>query len=352
MRPVSPRGSRRARLAFTLIELLVVIAIIAVLIGLLLPAVQKVREAAQRTACQNNLKQIGLAFHNYHDATGSLPPVRAHGGPGYVTWAVIVLPYMEQQSLFSKWNTSRGYASTTQPVAARQAEVKSYFCPARRGPGEGLSKLEDLYVTDPGPPPKITAVEPLQPRFSIAQNPEGALGDYAACVGDMRGTPNNPNAQNWFNTSSNGMIIIGTATPAPGTTASPETVISWSSNTNLNNIPDGTSNSLMVGEKHVPVGMHGNVRVGDGSIYNGSWTCFSGRIAGIEDPLANGPTDITPSTGIIDGIYARKFGSYHTGVCQFAFGDGSVRAIRNSIDTANLRRLAVRNDGEASTFVE
>jgi prepilin-type processing-associated H-X9-DG protein len=109
---------------------------------------------------------------------------------------------------------------------------------------------------------------------------------------------------------------------------------------------------FLVGEKHVPINMFGRAKVGDGSIYNGSWTCFAGRIAGIEDPLATGPNDITPSAGIADGIYARKFGSYHTGVCNFVFGDGSVRAIRNSIDTTNLRRLAVRNDGEVLTVID
>jgi prepilin-type N-terminal cleavage/methylation domain-containing protein len=350
VRPNSPRVRPIRRSAFTLIELLVVIAIIAVLIGLLLPAVQKVREAAARTACQNNLKQIGLAFHNYHDATQSLPPVRVHGGPGYATWAVLILPYMEQQSIFSMWDVSRGYAAQTN--AARQAEVKSYFCPTRRGPGRGLSTAENWYVLDATPPPTITVNGALQPRFSAAQNPPGALADYAACVGDMRGSPNNPNQQNWFNVRSNGAIIVGTATPNVSNTAAPTTAITWKSNTNIQAIADGTSNTFLVGEKHVPAGMTGRAKVGDGSIYNGSWTCFAGRIAGIEDPLANGPNDTTPSGGIVDGIYARKFGSWHTGVCQFAFGDGSVRAIRTSIDTANLRRLAARDDGEVITITD
>jgi prepilin-type processing-associated H-X9-DG protein len=165
----------------------------------------------------------------------------------------------------------------------------------------------------------------------------------------MRGTPNNPNAQNWFNTNSNGAIIIASPTPAPATNPPPAANVvipTFRSNTGLAAITDGTSNTFMVGEKHVPTGMFGRAKVGDGPLYSGAWTCFAGRIAGIEDPLALGPTDITPSGGIVDGIFARKFGSYHAGVCQFVFCDGSVRAIRNSIDTANLRRLAVRNDGQ------
>ena len=346
---MSSSQARRHRAGFTLVELLVVIAIIGILIALLLPAVQAAREASRRSACQNNLRQIGLAAQNFHDSRKAFPPLRLAGGDGWATFWVMILPYVEQGSLATTWDLTKRYSQQT--VQARQIQVPSYYCPSRRS--SGLSIAQNFYVTDASPPPAINSAEGLQPRFSTANNASGATGDYAACVGDMRGTPNNPNAQNWFNTNSNGAIIIGTPTPTVATN-SPQTLVltTWSLNVRFNDIRDGSTSTILAGEKHVPNGMFGNLKVGDGPIYSGAWSAFPGRIAGIEDPLARSATDITPSGGIVDGIYARKFGSWHPGVCQFVFCDGSVRALRTTIDLANLRRLAVRNDSEAITYVE
>jgi hypothetical protein len=147
---------------------------------------------------------------------------------------------------------------------ARETHIKTYYCPARRGP-EVLSVMET-----------VKGVATTDTRYL-----PGALGDYAACVGTY-------NNSLWPFQNANGAIIQA-ATYNTTTGA-------FTSGTNLTTIADGSSNTLMVGEKHVPVGGFGRGPYGDGSIYNGIEAVYSGRIAGREDPLALGPTDQAPST--------------------------------------------------------
>jgi prepilin-type N-terminal cleavage/methylation domain-containing protein len=172
MRPEST-GRRRA---FTLVELLVVIAVIGILIGLLMPAVQKAREAANRISCANNLKQIGLAMHHYHVDYGKLPPRARLAGPcdanngAGATWAVLIMPYLEQDNLYNQWNvTSRYY---DQNDAARRASVRIYFCPTRRSAGSA-------------PASSTSGDQVILADGSLESNVPGALGDYAVNLGTM-----------------------------------------------------------------------------------------------------------------------------------------------------------------------
>jgi prepilin-type N-terminal cleavage/methylation domain-containing protein len=155
-----PPGRRRA--GFTLIEMLVVIAIISILVGLLLPAVQKAREAASRLSCLNNLKQLNLALHLYHDDYGTLPQARV--GPQHATWAVLILPYIEQQNLHRQWQLDRTYYQ--QSDTARLTQVPLFFCPSRRAAST--------------PPRASISGDVLD---DAAPHVPGVLSDYAVCVG-------------------------------------------------------------------------------------------------------------------------------------------------------------------------
>jgi prepilin-type N-terminal cleavage/methylation domain-containing protein len=161
-------GSLSRRRGFTLVELLVCIAVIGILVGLLLPAVQHVREAANRTSCFNNLKQIGLAMHNYHDVNGHLPAFTRDDYTA-ATWAVVILPYMEQDNLYQQWDLSRSYYQ--QSDMARLTPVHYYYCPTRRTPHTAPTASQS------GDWPSVVLASGSQ------GNVPGALGDYAASVG-------------------------------------------------------------------------------------------------------------------------------------------------------------------------
>ncbi len=160
----------RQRRGFTLMELLVVIAIITTLVGLLLPAIQYIREPANRTVCANHLKQIGLAMHYYENVHGRLPAF-SKDGPDAASWCVMLLPYLEQQDLYKQWDLSKSFYEQTETV--RLTQVETYFCPSRR------SMSDDPTTSTAGDQPFLGGdVNPSQ-----LPNTPGALGDYAACTG-------------------------------------------------------------------------------------------------------------------------------------------------------------------------
>lgn len=280
----------RRRSGFTLIELLVVIAIIAVLIGLLVPAVQKVREAAARMQCGNNLKQMGLAMHNHNDALGRLPDGGTIPWSNSLTseagWAYQILPYIEQD------NTAKQAYATAANVG-----IKMYFCPSRR---------------------------------PVTYYNGHALMDYAAAT--PADAPNSWD-QFWYGNTwgvPTGVVYRGMIV-RKGTSSGKVT---------LANIPDGTSNTLLVSEKQLNPA---NYAAGD-------WHDDCGWIDGW-DPDTMRYTGFQPAP---DRSYGPNggyvFGSTHPSGIQALMGDGSVRTIPYSINLTVFNYLGNRMDGQVVTI--
>jgi len=317
------RVSRRY-VAFTLIELLVVIAIIAVLVGLLLPAVQKVREAASRTKCQNNLKQLGVAAHNFHDVYGWLPPqsladektvFNAANGktlfdirPNAVaTWAVVLLPFIEQQNVYVLWDLQK--LGSLQSPAAVQVQIKTYQCPSY-------------------PDPVLSDSTDAQP---------GGLSSYAGNAGT-----NDDNGA-----MADGVMPVAGVEMIQGNQQNFR-LLKWRGRLALIDITDGTANTLLFGEKHIrPESMRGKNE--DRSVFYGPQNS-SRRLAGF-DPAGPFTYRLCPP-GVNDNTpgYNRtnySFGGPHTGVCQFTFCDGSVQPVSINVDaTTVLSLLSQRADGQ------
>lgn len=293
------------RLGFTLIELLVVIAIISVLIGLLLPAVQKVREAAARAQCSNNLHQIGLALHNYHDSLGSFPAgyvcTQPQANPDYTSpgwgWAALLLPFIEQGNLYQQINFTLPIEAPSNQYA-RTMILKLYVCPSDYSTG----------------------------LFTVYNKGNGALtqaatNSYAACHGV--GVDLDEELDDF-----NGMF-------------------SRNSRVRFADVTDGTSNTIAIGDRgafFTRAAWAGAVNFGTTRITPGCPWVIS--YAPIEDAPTQPLAHIDVETINDPRGDPEDFFSPHTRVAMFLFADGSVHSIPFSLSLPTLQALSTRDGGE------
>ena len=301
---------RRAR-GFTLIELLVVIAIIAVLIALLLPAVQQAREAARRTQCKNNLKNIGLALHNYHDSARVFPYA---WGSNEELWSAMILPHADQANLYNTLTWTYPGAAQPANILACQQVMQIFRCPSMDQPVRGDYN-------------GIVGRVPASYR---------AVSDSLASSDDTSTRPAGYNTAIYPSLEKhplNGMMY-------------------GDSSTSIRDVMDGTSNTLMIGESYTDIDY---TKDGQGMDY---WTCFApqidnwkpGAVTGTEYSEAAGSTVVRINSRLnpaISGVLMEmSFGSYHIGGAHFAIGDGSVRFLSENMDLQLYQALATIRGGE------
>jgi len=330
------------RLAFTLIELLVVIAIIAVLIGLLVPAVQKVREAANRTQCQNNLKQIGLAIQNYHGAHNAFPP--GTNNHCFASWAVYILPYLEQQSMYDRLDLNTRFYDVTNPAP---------------GPLPNVDALKDfapsVYTCPSSPLPKLICPEDLN---SINWGKRILAGNYVAIMGACNG-PNSATEPGSGLTSSR---VVDRRPAASiqynqGGILATNGVIFHMSKTRVADILDGTSNTMLVGEQSdwgVDPGIDpsGTVRKPHDirqTFRAGLWagSQLEGMSAVTVRYQINTKSRVNFSDGIARYGWNTPIQSAHSGGAFMVRCDGGVSFLTSAMPFDVLKYLCARDDGQA-----
>jgi prepilin-type N-terminal cleavage/methylation domain-containing protein len=323
------RPPARGRSAFTLIELLVVIAIIAILIGLLLPAVQKVREAAARSKCSNNLKQLAIACHAYHDVNNKLPPGAqgtmiagtSNGNAANIvgtSWIVFCLPYIEQAPLYNLYDFSQSY-NVANNAAVGANVVPTIYCPA--GPSPTTNTDPNAVVSGNPTTHYYGIMGPGGPSDNTPNTVNGITYTYR-----VGGSP--PSNGQW---AYNGMLCyIQTSTGS----------ISTNHTVRITDATDGTTNTLMIGE------MSMNLPSGQTNQYR-TWIRGNNGGAGAAKNITN-PINSTFYNGS-NNFNDISMGSNHPAGCNFGMGDGSVRYMRQSIDLSVYKAMASCNSGEIAS---
>jgi prepilin-type N-terminal cleavage/methylation domain-containing protein/prepilin-type processing-associated H-X9-DG protein len=309
------------RRAFTLIELLVVIAIIAVLISLLMPAVQAAREAARRAQCTNNLKQIGLALHNYLGAIGAFPPglisrpdpsTGDNTGPGW-GWASMILPQVEQSAVYNAINFGLPIEAPDN-MTARLTKINTFICPS------DASFVPQFTVVDD----TTSNTTPGAPICDVASS------NYVGCVGK----------------SDPSSLYPYSPTDSPPGRDNAEGLFFRNRSIRIAEITDGTSQTLAIGEKSQ-------------NLARATWTGAVSHAAvpitelQAEDGLSpeGGDALVIAHTGELDGpnsrpAHADQFWSRHPGGANFTFADGSVRFLKEKRPLAIFQAMATRAGGE------